>query len=81
MTSIWLVRCGYNDTIHVPAQRVDRVVDTTAAGDTFIGYFIAEILRGAEVLDAMTTASAASAWCIRHPGASASIPYRRDLAL
>ena len=71
----------YNDTIHVPAQRVDRVVDTTAAGDTFIGYFIAEILRGAEVLDAMTTASAASAWCIRHPGASASIPYRRDLAL
>ncbi len=71
----------YNDTIRVPAQRVDQVVDTTAAGDTFIGFFIAELLRGSDVRDAMSTASAASAWCIRHPGAAASIPYRRDLGL
>jgi ribokinase len=70
----------YNDDIRVPADHVDRVVDTTAAGDTFIGYFIAELLRGAGVSAAMTTAAAASAWCIQRPGASPSIPWRKDLA-
>ena len=70
----------YNDDIRVPAHRVDRVVDTTAAGDTFIGYFIAELLRGADIAAAMDTASAASAWCIQRPGAAPSIPWRKDLS-
>ena len=69
----------YNDTIRVPAEKVDKVVDTTAAGDTFIGYFIAELLRGQDIESAMKTASAASAWCIRRAGAAVSIPWRRDL--
>ncbi len=69
----------YNDTIRVPAHRVEHVVDTTAAGDTFIGYFIAGLLRGDDVRFAMETASAASAWCIQRAGAATSIPYRRDL--
>lgn len=69
----------YNDTIRVPAEKVGKVVDTTAAGDTFIGYFIAELLRGQDVETAMKTASAASAWCIQRAGAAVSIPWRRDL--
>ena len=69
----------YNDTIQVAAHRVEHVVDTTAAGDTFIGYFIAGLLRGDDVRFAMETASAASAWCIQRAGAATSIPYRRDL--
>ena len=70
----------YNDGIFVPAQRVDDVVDTTAAGDTFIGYFIAELIAGKDVESAMKTATRASAWCIQHPGAAPSIPRRSDLA-
>ena len=70
----------YNRRIIVPAHHVDKVVDTTAAGDTFIGYFIAELLAGRDAERAMTMAAAASAWCIRHPGAATSIPYRRDIA-
>ena len=69
----------YNGMIVVPAERVDNVVDTTAAGDTFIGYFIAELIAGRDVESAMKTATRASAWCIRHVGAAPSIPHRSDL--
>lgn len=70
----------YNDRIVVPAERVGNVVDTTAAGDTFIGYFIAELIAGKDVESAMKTATCASAWCIQRPGAAPSIPRKSDLA-
>ena len=69
----------YNDTVEVAARRVEKVVDTTAAGDTFIGYFIAELLRDQNIEAAMATASAASAWCIQRPGAAPSIPWSTDI--
>ena len=69
----------YNDGVKVAAQPVAEVVDTTAAGDTFIGFFIAGLLQGKEVKTAMETAAAASAWCIQHEGAAVSIPRRSDL--
>ena len=69
----------YNGKIIVPAERVENVVDTTAAGDTFIGYFIAELIAGKDVESAMKTAACASAWCIQRPGAAPSIPRRDDL--
>ena len=71
----------YNDAVKVAAQPVAEVVDTTAAGDTFIGFFIADLLLGKDVKTAMETAAAASAWCIRHEGAAVSIPRRSDLNL
>ena len=71
----------YNDAIRVAAKPVAEVVDTTAAGDTFIGFFIADLLQGKDVKTAMETAAAASAWCIRHEGAAVSIPSRDDLNL
>ena len=64
----------------MPAMKV-KVVDTTAAGDTFTGYFIAARLRGESPRAAMEEASAAAALCVQKPGASASIPYRADLAV
>ena len=70
----------YNRKIIVPAERVGNVVDTTAAGDTYIGYFIAELIAGRDVESAMKTATKASAWCIQRPGAAPSIPHRSDLA-
>ncbi|MBQ7176832.1 MAG: ribokinase [Victivallales bacterium] len=69
----------YNDSIRVAAKRVDKVVDTTAAGDTFIGYFIAELLQEQGIETAMETASLASGWCIQRAGAAASIPWRHEL--
>lgn len=71
----------YNRKIIVPAERVENVVDTTAAGDTFIGYFIAGLLEGRDVESAMKTATRASAWCIQRAGAAPSIPRRSDLEM
>jgi len=66
------------ERVFVPAAEAD-VVDTTAAGDTFIGYFLASRLAGASLREAMETATAASAFCISHAGAAPSIPRRADL--
>lgn len=52
------------------------VVDTTAAGDTFTGFFLAEIAAGESFPRALGTASKASALAIGKKGASVSIPTR-----
>ena len=56
-----------------------EVVDTTAAGDTFIGYFIAEISNGTPTTDAIKLATAASALTVSKKGASTSIPSKNDV--
>lgn len=56
------------------------VVDTTAAGDTFTGYFFAGILRGADPDAALRTAAAASALTISREGAAKSIPFADEVA-
>ena len=51
-----------------------RAVDTTAAGDTFTGFFLAQIAAGKPVEAALRTAAAAAAIAVSRPGASCSIP-------
>lgn len=48
-----------------PARKT-AVVDTTAAGDTFTGYFLRRALEGGTLEEALSLAAAASAW--RCPG-------------
>ncbi len=61
-----------------PACPVE-VVDTTAAGDTFSGYFLGSRLRGDSVKEAMALASRAAAMaCTRH-GAAPSIPHLAEV--
>lgn len=62
-----------NETVFQPAYKV-RAVDTTAAGDTFTGYFIGGLLKGDSVRTAMDTASRAAALAVTRRGASPSIP-------
>lgn len=66
------------ERIITPAESVD-VVDTTAAGDTFIGYFLAGIVAGQSAKEALAQASKAAAICITRPGAAISIPTRAEL--
>lgn len=56
-----------------------KVMDTTAAGDTFLGYFLTEALDGATLQSALTIASAASSICVQKMGAADSVPLRSDV--
>ena len=64
---------------HTPAKKV-KAVDTTAAGDTFIGALATALCEGQSLDDAVALGQAASALCVTRRGAQTSIPYRRQLA-
>ena len=66
----------YSDSeksVFQPSFKV-KVVDTTAAGDTFTGYFFAQTAIGSNVEKALKIASIASAVAVSRNGASVSIP-------
>lgn len=74
------VYSGVDGTYHFePAQKV-TAVDTTAAGDTFIGYFLAKLATGVAITEAMQLATRASAICVSKAGAAPSIPYLASLS-
>ena len=54
-------------------------VDTTGAGDTFMGYFVGCLAQGMERQTAMQYASMASAISVTRPGAAASIPLMDEV--
>ncbi|MFD1957623.1 ribokinase [Paenibacillus thailandensis] len=62
----------------IPAFRVSPV-DTTAAGDTFIGAYAAASLNGIEPAEALRFASAASAIGVTRAGAQTSVPTRSEI--
>ena len=64
---------------HLPAHVV-KAVDTTAAGDTFIGGLTAGLVEGMAMDEAVALGQRASALCVTRHGAQPSIPYRREIA-
>ncbi|MBZ9556851.1 MULTISPECIES: ribokinase [unclassified Modicisalibacter] len=65
--------------LRLPAHSVEAI-DTTAAGDTFIGYFMAALQRDNDIVEALRLASAASALCVQREGAAPSIPVFSEVA-
>ncbi len=63
---------------HCPAEAC-TVVDTTAAGDTFLGYFLASRMAGFPVKECLHRGSAAAAITISRYGAMEAIPFSQDL--
>jgi len=62
----------------IPAVKVD-VVDTTAAGDTFVGAFAVGLANGLSVLDASREAQYTAALTVTKLGAQTSIPQRQQV--
>lgn len=64
----------YHGTYDVP------VVDTTAAGDTFTGFFLACLAKGLPVPECLAKASVASSLAVSRSGASTSIPTMDEVS-
>ncbi len=56
-----------------------KVVDTTAAGDTFTGYFFTALMSGRAPAEALAIASAASSIAVSRKGAAPSIPTMEEV--
>lgn len=71
--------CYMPDEVFVqPAYKVEAV-DTTAAGDTFTGYFLASIMMGKPIPVCMERAAKASAISVQRYGAADSIPAAEEV--
>lgn len=64
---------------HLPAPVVE-VVDTTAAGDAFVGGLSASMLRGDDLLEAVRYATVASSLAVTKLGAQPSLPAAWEVA-
>ncbi len=62
----------------IGCHKVD-VVDTTAAGDTFTGYFLYGILNDYSIEESLELATTASAVCVGRNGASDSVPFKEEV--
>ena len=72
----WYV--GNGETVYCPAKKV-KVIDTTAAGDTFTGYFLSARGRGYGVEESLKKATAAAGEAVTRKGAAVSIPCWKEL--
>ena len=77
---------GSNGSIYYDGQEKDyqeifkvKAVDTTAAGDTFTGFFMAAIIDGKTPKEALRIASKASSIAVTRNGAVASIPTKAEV--
>lgn len=61
-------------TINQGSYKVEAK-DTTAAGDTYMGYLVAGLANGLQIEDCMKTASMAAAIAVTKHGAAETIPY------
>ncbi|MCA1863844.1 ribokinase [Janthinobacterium sp. HSC-3S05] len=68
----------YGGDYTFPAEVV-QAVDTTAAGDTFIGGFVAGLASGMDEAEAIQQGQRAAAWSVTKPGAQTSIPHLHEL--
>ncbi len=56
-----------------------KAVDTTAAGDTFTGYFLAGLTEGMPIPEVLKMSAKASSIAVTRAGAVPSIPYREEV--
>ncbi len=68
----------YGGDFTFPAEVV-QAVDTTAAGDTFIGGFVAGLASGMDEAESIQQGQRAAAWSVTKPGAQTSIPHLHEL--
>jgi ribokinase len=66
---------------HCPAPHLDRVVDTTGAGDAFVGALAVMLAKGASLVEAVKVGVLAGSFAVGSTGAQSSYPTQADLGL
>lgn len=64
----------------VIAARAVKAVDTTGAGDCFVGALAAQLSGGRAIRDALAYANAAASICVQRMGAAPSMPTAAEVA-
>ncbi len=64
-------------SFHVPAEEV-KAIDTTGAGDSFIGAFVYSLTQGYDLKEAVQFANHVSALTVKNNGGSESFPLLKD---
>lgn len=66
------------NVIHQPIYKV-KAIDTTAAGDTFTGYFIAGMMEGKNISELLRISAKAASIAVTRKGAVNSIPNKEEV--
>jgi ribokinase len=66
-------------SVHVPPFAAGKVVETTGAGDAFVGGFAAALAGGADPLQAARFGSATAGISVTRPGTAPSMPKRAEI--
>lgn len=66
-------------TIHQVNPHKVEAVDTTAAGDSYLGAFVTKLSENKSVIEAMEFASLASSYTVTKKGAIIALPHLNDL--
>lgn len=74
----WSTDSGKTDG-SIVAESVRNVVDTTAAGDTFVGAYAVALVKGASVARAASWANKAAAKTVQKEGAMTAIPWLNEV--
>lgn len=67
-----------DDVVVQTANKIEAI-DSTGAGDTFTGYFLANYIKGVEIQDCLRIACRAAEICVTRQGAASSIPRIAEL--
>ncbi|ODQ65344.1 Ribokinase-like protein [Nadsonia fulvescens var. elongata DSM 6958] len=70
---------GNTSPTFVPSVKVDTIVDTTGAGDSFMGGVCTMIAQSRSLTEAVTYASKAGAIAVTRKGAAEGIPYAHEI--
>lgn len=68
------------DQVSVIAGRAVKAVDTTGAGDCFVGALASRLANGMAIRDALAYANAAASICVQRMGAAPSMPTAAEVA-
>ena len=66
-------------SVRIPAITIGKVIDTTGAGDAFLGGFASALSRGLEPLDAVKFGCVTAGIAVTRSGTAGAMPHREEI--